>query len=87
MNSAKYAKEIAPVKLNVYAQWKEAFRLLVLSRKVETRTENTQLFGWRKGRALRAHNLLKQKGVDCVVVRSKLYVSERSITPYIVSTF
>jgi hypothetical protein len=29
MNSAKYAKEIAPVKLNVRAQWKEAFRLLV----------------------------------------------------------
>jgi hypothetical protein len=63
MNSAKYAKEIAPVKLNVHAQWKEAFRLLVLSRKVETRTENTQLFGWRKGRALRAHNLIKQKWV------------------------
>jgi hypothetical protein len=63
MNSAKYAKEIAPVKLNVRAQWKEAFQLLVLSRKVEMRTENTQLFGWRKGRALRAHNLLKQKGL------------------------
>jgi hypothetical protein len=86
MNSAKYTKEIAPVKLNVHAQWKEAFRLLVLSRKVEMRTENTQLFVWRRGRALRAHNLLKQKRVDCIVVSSKLHVSERSTAPYIVST-
>jgi hypothetical protein len=61
MNSAKYVKEMTPVKLNVHAQWKEAFRLLVLSRRVEMRTENTHLFGWRKGRALRAHNLIKQK--------------------------
>jgi hypothetical protein len=30
--------------------------------------------------------VLKQKGVDCVVVGSKLHVSERSTAPYIVST-
>jgi hypothetical protein len=31
--------------------------------------------------------VLKQKRVDCVVVGSKLHVSERSAAPYIVSTF
>jgi hypothetical protein len=50
------------------------------------RTKKHSAFWLEKGRALRAHNLLKQKRVDCIVVSSKLHVSERSTAPCIVST-
>jgi hypothetical protein len=65
---------------------RKPFDFLCCLGKIEKKTENTQLCGWRKGSALRAHSLIKQKWVDFVVVSSKLHVSERSTAPYVVST-
>jgi hypothetical protein len=50
------------------------------------RRQKTLSFRIRENSAFRAHNLLNQKRVNCVVVSSKLHISERSTAPYIAST-
>ncbi|KAM5513576.1 hypothetical protein FOXYSP1_04543 [Fusarium oxysporum f. sp. phaseoli] len=60
----------------------------MLSRKNIKEARKHSALWLEKNSALRAHNLIKQKRVNCVVVVicSKLHVSERSTAPYIVST-
>jgi len=69
----------------VHAQWKEVFRLLVLSRESGKEDRKHSALPLEEDGALRAHNLMKRIIVSDVK-RSKLHMSQRSTAPHIVST-
>jgi hypothetical protein len=69
-------EEVGPGKLSVHAQWKEVFRLLVLSRKGGTEDRKHSAFRLEEDGALRAHNLMKQKGLQ-VMLKGLNYICLR----------
>jgi hypothetical protein len=63
-----------------------AKRIFLYSKRIEMKTGNTPFCGQKKGSALQAHNPMKQKRVDYVIMRFKLHISSRSMACYISST-